>query len=84
MKIKHVQFINVVSFGGQLQSASNKPVGDRPGQGGMDIELSEHGVKLSKSINGVPTTRHVPLSNVAAMEFIEEPTPKANPLTSKK
>lgn len=83
MRLRYVQFINVVSFGGQLQSASNKPVGDRPGQGGMEIELGEHGVKLSRSINGIPTVRHVPLSNVAAMEFIEE-TPKSNPLTSKK
>lgn len=84
MKLKSVQFISVVSFGGQLQSASNKPVGDRPGQGGMDIELGEYGVKLSKTINGIPSVRHVPLANVASMEFIEEPAPKANPLTSKK
>jgi len=84
MKLRYVQFVNVVSFGGQLQSASNKPVGDRPGQGGVEIELSEHGVKLTKQMNGVAITRHVPLSNVASMEFVDEPAPKANPLTPKK
>lgn len=84
MKLKYVQFVNVVSFGGQLQSASNKPVGDRPGQGGIDLELTEHGVRLTKNLNGVSITRFVPLSNVAAMEFIDEPAPKVNPLTAKK
>lgn len=72
MKLKHVQFINTVSFGGQLQSASDRPVGDRPGQGGFDLELGKFdgvtGVKMTKDINGKPSVRLVPLSNVACYE----------------
>lgn len=78
MKLCHVQFITTVSFGGSLQSASNRPVGDRPGQGAMDIELNPDTgcIYLTKSVNGRPQTRIVPMSNVAAFELLEEP-PKA-------
>lgn len=73
MKLCHVQFVNTVSFGGSLQSASNRPVGDRPGQGSMDIELDERGrfISLTKLVNGKPQTRVVPMANVAAFEVIE-------------
>lgn len=81
MKLSYVQFIHPVSFGGQLQSASNRAVGDRPGQGNMEIELGVlEGVScisLSKLVNGVPATRLVPLSNVAMFEAAEVEVSKA-------
>ncbi len=87
MKLTYVQFINPVSFGGQLQSASNKPVGDRPGQGAMAIELGSFEgarcVALTKTINGVPTTRMVPLTNVAMFEPAEPTTPALAPAVKK-
>jgi hypothetical protein len=74
MKLDNVQFVNTVSFGGQLQSASTRAVGDRPGQGGMAIELDEkmRFVALTKSVNGVQKTRLVPMSNIASFEPIIE------------
>jgi len=81
MKLSYVQFIHPVSFGGQLQSASNRAVGDRPGQGGMEIELGTvEGVQcvaLSKSVNGKPATRLVPMTNIAAFDAAEVEAPKA-------
>ena len=74
MKIDNVQFINTVSFGGQLQSASIRAVGDRPGQGGMLIEMDNEMrfMSLTKSVNGATKTRLVPMTNVASFEVIEE------------
>ena len=83
MKIDNVQFINTVSFGGQLQSASIRAVGDRPGQGGMLIELDEkmRFMALTKDVNGQPRTRLVPMSNIASFEPIVE---DAKPVEAKK
>jgi hypothetical protein len=77
MKIDNVQFINTVSFGGQLQSASIRAVGDRPGQGGMEIELDEkmRFMALTKFVNGQTRTRLVPMSNIASFEPIVEEKP---------
>lgn len=74
MKIDNVQFVNTVSFGGQLQSASSKPVGDRPGQGAMTIELDDEMrfVALTKHVNGLKKTRLVPMTNIASFEAIVE------------
>lgn len=79
MKIDNVQFVNTVSFGGQLQSASIRAVGDRPGQGGMEIELDEkmRFVALTKSVNGMPRTKLVPMTNIASFEPIVEETKPA-------
>lgn len=76
MKLTYVQFVHVVFFGGQLQSASNKPVGDRPGQGAMDIELDDkmRFVALTKNVNGKPATKLVPMSNIAAFDVAEGET----------
>jgi len=70
MKLKFVQFRNNVSFGGQLQSASISPVGDRPGQGGMEIDLDEKAniVRLRKPVNGIMEERFVPMSNIASFQ----------------
>lgn len=77
MKLKHVQFISTVSFGGQLQSASINVVGDRPGQTGSVIELDEkmRFVSITKVMNGQSTTRVVPMSNVACYEALEVALP---------
>jgi hypothetical protein len=74
MKLDNVQFVNTVSFGGQLQSASIRAVGDRPGQGGMTIEIDEkmRFVALTKAVNGIMKTRLVPMSNIASFEPIIE------------
>jgi hypothetical protein len=80
MKLDNVQFVNTVSFGGQLQSASIRAVGDRPGQGGMTIEIDEkmRFIALTKSVNGITKTRLVPMTNVASFEcIIEEPVKPA-------
>lgn len=80
MKIDNVQFVNTVSFGGQLQSASTRAVGDRPGQGAMIIELDEEMrfVALTKTVNGNKKTRLVPMTNIASFEpVIEEAKPAA-------
>ena len=89
MRIKQVQFINTVSFGGQLQSASIHAVGDRPGQGGMEIEMDEkmRFISLTKLLNGNPSTRLVPMTNVAAFEPLEVRLPMnsaVNPVAVKK
>lgn len=74
-KLSLVQFVNVVSFGGQLQSASLRPVGDRPGQGTMEIlaDLDKGLVYLTKNVNGRPVTKLVPMSNIASFELLEAP-----------
>lgn len=73
MLLKSVQFVNVVSFGGQLQSVSTTPVGDRPGQIGNKIELDEKWrfIAITKSLNGIMTTKIVPMTNVACFEALE-------------
>lgn len=80
MKIKNVQFRNVVSFGGQLQSAGGH-VGDRPGSVPMEVELDDEQrfFKLSKNVNGVATVRFVPMENVASFE----PMPEVKPAVKK-
>jgi hypothetical protein len=73
-KIKEVQFINVVSFGGQIKSCNGKVVGDRPGQEAAEIELDEKQrfFKMSKVMNGKLRSKYVPMSNVSGFEIIEE------------
>lgn len=73
MKIKTVQFCTPVNFGGTLVSASCKPVGDRIGESGTVIELSDDKcfISLSKNVNGIPTTKWVPLTNVACYELLD-------------
>jgi len=74
MKLKHVQFVNVVQFGGSLQSLSVKPVGDQPGQGENEIEVDEkmRFVRLGRRVNGIPAVKFVPMSNVASFEPEDE------------
>lgn len=82
MRIKTVQFKNVVSFGGQLQSAGGL-VGDRPGATAMEVELDDEQrfFKLTKFVNGKEATRFVPMENVASFE----PAPvEAKPAAVKK
>jgi len=78
MRIKTMQFKNVVSFGGQLQSASVNPVGDRPGAVAMTIELDDsmRFFELVKNVNGVKVTKIVPMDNVASFEPLEESKPE--------
>lgn len=77
MKLKMVQFVNVVSFGGQLQSATNTVVGDRPGQVAADLELDEkmRFITMTRAVNGVLQTKQVPMSNVACFELAPVPPP---------
>lgn len=85
MKIKNLQFKNVVSFGGQLQSASVNVVGDRPGATPMSIELDDsmRFFELIKSVNGIRTTKIVPMDNVASFEPLDEPKVEAKPAVKK-
>jgi hypothetical protein len=77
MKLKTVQFVNPVSFGGTLVSASMNPVGDRPGQIGTIIEADEkmRFVALTRVVNGIQQTKVVPMTNIAAFEPLEEAKP---------
>jgi hypothetical protein len=79
MRLSFVQFVNVVNFGGSIQSANDNPngVGDRPGAGGTVIELDDAQafVKLTRTLNGKPTTRYVPMSNIATFEVKDVPAP---------
>ena len=70
VKLASVQFINVVSFGGQLQSLSINPSGERPGEKPNEILLDETTqlIQLKRIVNGVPKVRYVPMSNVASFE----------------
>lgn len=78
MKITHVDFISVVSFGGSLKSFSQKVVGDRPGQTPGVVTLSDDGTlfKLEKHINGKLRTKYVPMTNVSGFEVEEEVKPQ--------
>jgi hypothetical protein len=74
MKLKHVQFVNVVQFGGSLQSLSVQPVGDQPGQTENEIEFDEkmRFVRLARRVNGRHAVKFVPVANVASFEPAEE------------
>jgi len=74
MKVTHVDFIAVVSLGGSLKSASNKVVGDRPGQTPMEISVDEDMkfIRLVKTVNGKEKVKYVPMTNVSGFE-VEEP-----------
>ena len=77
MLLKKVNFLHVVSFGGQLQSASCNPVGDRPGQARMKIELDEKWrfIALTKVVNGQTVTHIVPMTNFSGFEAEEVVAP---------
>ena len=79
MKVKEVQFVNVVSFGGQIKSCNGRVVGDRPGQTPTDIEVDEKQrfFKLSKVMDGKLRVKYVPMSNVSGFEVVEEDKPAA-------
>lgn len=84
MKINHVDFIAVVSFGGSLKSASGKVVGDRPGQTPMDITLLDGTTfRLRKTINGKERIKYVPITNVSGYEVDEEVKPAVAPAVKK-
>ena len=70
VKLVNVQFINVVSFGGQLQSLSVNPSGERPGEKPNEISFDPESslVEIKRVVNGRPTVKYVPLSNVASFE----------------
>lgn len=70
IKLVTVQFINVVSFGGQLQSLSVNPSGERPGEKPNEISFDPESnlVEIKRVVNGLPKTKYVPLSNVASFE----------------
>lgn len=78
MKVVHVDFIAVVSLGGSLKSASNRVVGDRPGQTPMEISVDEEMkfVRLVKQVNGKEKVKYVPMTNVSGLEIEEEPVAK--------
>lgn len=81
--IVSVQFINVVSFGGQIKSASavspSNP--ERAGSTPFEIELDEaSGIfKVTKTLSGVVKSKYVPMTNVASFEVDERPVEKAEP-----
>lgn len=82
MKLKNVYFINPVSCGGQITSASSGTVvGDRPGQHPFEIDLEESGgfpcVKLSRIVQGKMSNVHVPLTNVAGFTPADAPVAPA-------
>ena len=74
MKVKEVQFINVVSFFGQIKSCNGRVVGDRPGQVPTDIEVDEklRFFKLSRIHDGKLRVKTVPMSNVSGFDLAEE------------
>ena len=74
MKVREVQFVNVVSFGGQIKSCNGKVVGDRPGQTATDVEVDEkmRFFKLSRIMDGKLRVKYVPMSNVSGFEIVEE------------
>ena len=80
MKLASVQFIHVVGFfGQQIHGASDKSVGDRPGQPAFEIEIVQADlpcVKLSKKdvSTGKLRTCYVPLTNVASFVVKDEPS----------
>ncbi len=82
MRVSEVQFINVVSFAGQIKSCNGRVVGDRPGQVPTEIEVDEkmRFFKLSRIIDGKPRVKYVPMSNVSGFEVVEEvEAPKVAP-----
>lgn len=70
IKLVNVQFVNIVSFGGQLQSLSVNPTGDRPGEKPNEISFDPESnlIEIKRLVNGVPKTKYIPLSNVASFE----------------
>lgn len=87
IKIAGVQFINVVSFGGQIKSAQDgSVVGDRAGQTPTVITLDDKQrfFELTKTINGRVLKKLVPMSNVSGFEPMDEPIPLTAPASSKK
>jgi hypothetical protein len=70
IKLVNVQFVNIVSFGGQLQSLSVNPSGERPGEKPNEISFDPESslVEIKRVVNGVPKTKYSPLSNVASFE----------------
>lgn len=87
MKIVHVDFISVVSFGGSLKSVTSRGVvGDRPGQKAADIELLEGDIlKITREVNGITRSKYVPMTNVASFEVEEvKAAPAVKPEEKKK
>lgn len=76
-----IQFINSVSFGGQLQSASSVSPSnpERAGATPFDLELDEgSGIfRVTKRAAGITKSKYVPMTNVAAFEVDERPVEKA-------
>ena len=70
IKLVNVQFVNIVSFGGQLQSLSVNPTGDRPGEKPNEISFDPESnlIEIKRIVNGLPKTKYVPMSNVASFE----------------
>lgn len=70
IKLINVQFVNIVSFGGQLQSLSVNPSGERPGEKPNEISFDPESslVEIKRMVNGQPKVKYVPLSNIASFE----------------
>lgn len=86
MKITHVDFVAVVSFGGSLKSATSRGVvGDRPGQVPMEISIDDKAkfIELKKHINGKLRVKYVPMTNVSGFEVEDEAKPAPAPVTKK-
>jgi hypothetical protein len=81
MKIERVDFVNVVNFGGSLRSATTKPSGANPGEGNTKIDLTEDMcfVMLTKSVNGKPLTKYVPMTNISSFQPVPPEEKKAEP-----
>lgn len=74
-KLKSVQFVHTVSFGGQISSFSPVPVGDRPGVKGGTATLDDDArfIRLERENGGVKEVRFVPMTNVASFAEMDEP-----------
>lgn len=75
MKLKTVQLINGLSKG--HQTLTNTVSGAQPGQIPGSLSLTEcEGmpcVLFVRPVNGVLTSTHIPMTNVASFQVLEEP-----------
>ena len=82
--ILSVSFVNPVSFGGQIKSASSTSPSnpERAGSTPFDIELDEaSGIfKVAKNASGIVKVKYVPMQNVACFEVLEEAKPEVKPV----
>lgn len=82
-KVLKVEFINPVSLGGQIKSASTvSPANpDRPGSTPFTIELDEAATmfQITKKEAHRTVVKYVPMSNVSGFEVIPEAKKEEKP-----